>query len=311
MLIANPVYDVVFKYLLDDERVARLMLSTLLGKEVVELTYRATEHRAHVTSEGLKEGHLLVLRLDFEAQVKLPTGEHRLVLIEMQKARSPWDLMRFRRYLGSQYASDANFYTDAGGRRVPLPIVTIYFLGEGLARIGASVVRVNRSCRDAATDELLEPDEFIESLTHESLIVQIPKLQAEPRNELEELLTLFDQAHVLRENRHALLIDEQEVPERYREVVRRLQRAMLEPKVVEEMAIEDEVVAALHDKDRQLEAKDKAIADALVAKHEALAAKEAALAAAAAKDEAIAAKEKELEEARKLIQALEAERTKR
>jgi hypothetical protein len=27
MRIANPIYDVVFKYLLDDEKVARLVLS--------------------------------------------------------------------------------------------------------------------------------------------------------------------------------------------------------------------------------------------------------------------------------------------
>ena len=33
--IANPIYDVVFKYLLDDEKVARLLLSALLGKEVL------------------------------------------------------------------------------------------------------------------------------------------------------------------------------------------------------------------------------------------------------------------------------------
>jgi len=43
--IANPIYDVVFKYLLDDEKVARLMLSALLGKEVLELEFRPTEVR--------------------------------------------------------------------------------------------------------------------------------------------------------------------------------------------------------------------------------------------------------------------------
>jgi hypothetical protein len=41
--IANPIYDVVFKYLLDDEKAARLLLSALLGKEVLELQFRPTE----------------------------------------------------------------------------------------------------------------------------------------------------------------------------------------------------------------------------------------------------------------------------
>ena len=32
-IIANPIYDVVFKYMMEDERVAKLLLSALLQKE--------------------------------------------------------------------------------------------------------------------------------------------------------------------------------------------------------------------------------------------------------------------------------------
>ncbi len=32
--IANPIYDVVFKYLMNDEKVAKLLLSALIGREV-------------------------------------------------------------------------------------------------------------------------------------------------------------------------------------------------------------------------------------------------------------------------------------
>ena len=47
MIIANPIYDVVFKYLLEDVEIARELLSTILGEpEVVhidqELDYRKT-----------------------------------------------------------------------------------------------------------------------------------------------------------------------------------------------------------------------------------------------------------------------------
>lgn len=35
--IANPIYDSVFKYLMEDERVARTILSALLKKEVVSV----------------------------------------------------------------------------------------------------------------------------------------------------------------------------------------------------------------------------------------------------------------------------------
>ena len=33
--VANPIYDSVFKYLMEDERIARTVLSALLKKEVV------------------------------------------------------------------------------------------------------------------------------------------------------------------------------------------------------------------------------------------------------------------------------------
>jgi hypothetical protein len=38
--IANPIYDTIFKYLLDNEKVARLMLSALIGQEVPSLQFR-------------------------------------------------------------------------------------------------------------------------------------------------------------------------------------------------------------------------------------------------------------------------------
>lgn len=99
MRIANPIYDVVFKYLLDDEKVARLVLSALLGKEVLELQFRPTEvqHEA-ANPDGTQ---LLVLRLDFAATVRLEDGGHKLGLIEIQKARTASDVQRFRRYLAT------------------------------------------------------------------------------------------------------------------------------------------------------------------------------------------------------------------
>ncbi len=41
--IPNPLYDVVFRYLMEDERVARLMLSAILGETVETLEFQSTE----------------------------------------------------------------------------------------------------------------------------------------------------------------------------------------------------------------------------------------------------------------------------
>ena len=44
MKIANPIYDVVFKYLMEDERIACTILSVLLKKDVVKVDMRAHEY---------------------------------------------------------------------------------------------------------------------------------------------------------------------------------------------------------------------------------------------------------------------------
>ena len=31
MLIANPIYDVVFKYLMEDSKIAKLVISSIIG----------------------------------------------------------------------------------------------------------------------------------------------------------------------------------------------------------------------------------------------------------------------------------------
>ena len=41
--IANPIYDSVFKFLLEDERVARILLSALLRKSVRDLRMMRNE----------------------------------------------------------------------------------------------------------------------------------------------------------------------------------------------------------------------------------------------------------------------------
>lgn len=46
--IANPIYDSVFKYLMEDERVARTILSALLKKEVVSVEMRRNEYAMSV-----------------------------------------------------------------------------------------------------------------------------------------------------------------------------------------------------------------------------------------------------------------------
>ncbi len=48
MRIANPIYDVVFKYLMEDRESAVLLLSEIIGEDIVELDF----HPQESTAEG-------------------------------------------------------------------------------------------------------------------------------------------------------------------------------------------------------------------------------------------------------------------
>ena len=250
MRIANPIYDVVFKYLLDDEKVARLVLSALLGKEVLALKFRPTEVRQEASRPDGTQ--LLVLRMDFAATVRLEDGSRKLVLIEVQKARSAWDVQRFRRYLATNYASPENVYLDEDGRKQSLPILTIYFLGEGLECVDVPILRINRKYTDVSTgDEVPIPDPFVEALTHDSIVVQINRLKHRRRTELERLLEVFDQDLAARSDPHLLDILEENFPVHYREVLRRLMRAGSEQEVRDKMDVEDDMLTAFQEQARE------------------------------------------------------------
>jgi hypothetical protein len=254
--IANPIYDVVFKFLMNDEKVAKLLLSTIICKEVVSLEFRPTEHHFPV-------GELLaVLRMDFSARIMDADGKQELVILELQKAKMASDIMRFRRYLGEQYANKENVVREPAPEypyRKALPILSIYFLGHTLAHVKAPVVRVNRNYIDAATGEQIrEKEEFIESLTHDSIIIQIPYLKGRRRNELEQLLALFDQSGAT-EDPHFLAVNEEDLPERYRPLLRRLQKALADPVIRQTMEAEDDLIEEFKDYQRLISAQEKTI----------------------------------------------------
>ena len=297
MRIANPIYDVVFKYLLDDEKVARLVLSALLGKEVLALQFRPTEVRQEAPKPDGTQ--LLVLRLDFAATVRLEDGGSKLVLIEIQKARSAWDVQRFRRYLGSNYASPENTYQDPDGKKLALPIVTIYFLGEGLERVDVPVLKINRHYLDVATgDEVLITDPFVEALTHDAIVVQINRLKQHRRTELERLLEVFDQGLASRSDPHLLDILEENFPERHREVLRRLMRAGAEQEVRDKMDVEDDMLTAFQDQARE----SADLRQALAEKDQALVEKNQVI---EGKDQVIDEKDQVIEEKDRLIADLQ------
>ena len=270
MLIANPIYDVVFKYLMDDSKIAKLFISTIIGMEVLELEVRPQElvgdvnfpKKSKKKNKPLPEiTNLAVYRLDFGAKVKTPEGEQ-LVIIEIQKAKLLNDIMRFRKYLGKQYSDVTNTYLYKNKKqkniRAGIPIISIYFLGEELDSIrDIPVIVVNNQPYDLYSGKQIEvKDVFIDSLTHKSYIIPIPYLSAKRRNELEILLSIFDQSNSSSDI-HILNVDDSLFPKKFQEIVKRLRLAVTEPKMRDKMQIEDDFISELSDYERLLFEKDK------------------------------------------------------
>jgi len=254
-IIANPIYDSVFKFLMEDERAAKVLLSALLKQEVRDLKMRRNEYT------NLSQTRISLFRIDFSARIKNAAGEEQLVLIELQKTWLMTETLRFRQYLGTHYLDAANVSREGDGKGYGLPIISIYILGHKLGDLAEPVVYVRRRYLDYESQEIEQgvPDPFIESLTHDSIIVQIPYLQGRARNHLERLLSVFDQECRMVGDEHYLQINDEGMDAEGRLLVNRLVMAAASPEVRREMQVEDEILLEIESRDTALMMKDQEI----------------------------------------------------
>ena len=269
MHIANPIYDVVFKYMLEDNKVARLLLSAVIGEQIVELDFSAEQKVEHVERPTDDRTPLTVCRFDFVAKVKTQTG-FKTISIELQKAKLQSDLMRFRRYLGAHYQNPDNTHLVPAKKRKnqkhdmlekPRQIYCIYFLDYGMDLPKRPVLKVDYKVEDVYNgEEFPASGEFVTGLHHCSWIVQIRQLKKNRRNRLEEILSVFDQSNMT-DHRHILDVDDESYPEEYREIIRRLRKAMEDPKKRREMELEDDIIKELQDLERKIENMGHTIAE--------------------------------------------------
>lgn len=252
-LIANPIYDSVFKYLMEDERVAKILLSALLKKDIVELQMRRQEYTA------MQQQRISMFRMDFNARIREANGEEHLVMIELQKTWLATETLRFRQYLGTQYLNKENMREEDNGM-YGLPIISIYILGHKLGELNEPVVYVRRRYLNYDDCVIDHKDRFIESLTHDSIIVQIPYLQGRTRNHLERLLNLFDQEYIYHADDHLLEIDENKFMGKDEQLlVNRLLKAGVAPDIRRAMDAEDDILSEIERRDTVIMQKEEEI----------------------------------------------------
>ena len=255
--VANPLYDAVFKYLMEDERIAKTILSALLKKKVLEVNIRRNEYANVTRNEAIS-----MFRIDFAAKVMDENGKSSLMLIELQKTWLPTETLRFRRYLALQYNNEENMVKELQGKYA-VPMVAIYLLGHRVGKIDAPILYVNHKAYDYDNNEVRAgmPDPFVESLQHDSIIVQIPLLHGHVNNRLEQILCVFDQANVTKDDKRILQLDDCQFQgdNEMEYMVRRLQSAAADPNLRYQMNAEDEFFKELENRDTAIMQRDKII----------------------------------------------------
>lgn len=256
--IANPIYDAIFKYLMEDQRIAKTVLSALLKKEVIKVEIRPHEY-ANSTKDRIS-----MFRLDFAATIRDENGKESAILIELQKTWVETETLRFRQYLGTYYNLKDNV-REENGQPYALPLVAIYILGHRVGDINEPILYVSHGTFDYNGNAVSEgiPNTFVESITHDSIIVQIPLLNGQINNRLLKVLSVFDQSNADKHNTQLMRFDEDmykgDVELQY--LLQRLERAALDARLRQDMNVEDEYYGELEKRDTQLMQREKVIAE--------------------------------------------------
>ena len=254
MIVANPIYDIVFKYLMEDERIARTILSALLKKDVV-----AVEVRPHEYANEQRDT-ISVYRIDFGATIREEDGSEHLILVELQKTWLETETLRFRQYLGVHYSSPKNMKGAYA-----IPTVAVYLLGHKVGDIEEPVIYVNHQSYDYNGNLVTKglPNPFVESLTHDSIIVQIPRLHGQINNRLDKVLSIFDQTRRDKLDEHVLRFDDRAYSDdrEMERILHRLTMAAADADMRHRMNVEDEYFSIIEKRDTEILLKSQKIAE--------------------------------------------------
>ena len=256
MKIVNPLYDYAFKYLMENNRIAKKVISTLLECEVLELFVEQQELIAVNKKRGLK-----LYRLDFSAIILDENGKKQKVLIELQKSKLPTNTLRFRTYLGESYTKKEVVKDKLGLEETKVyPIISIYILGYNVVDIPYLCINIDNRITDTVTKkEVAINSDFVELLTHKTRIIQVRRLTEKRRSRLEQFLTLFNQAWVTSEK---YILDLEEIPDEFQDIVNYLGVPVQDDIFRNQLKGEEEIDAIFRNQEAKLAMSQEALIQA-------------------------------------------------
>lgn len=285
IIIPNPIYDVVFRYLMEDVESAKIVISTLINEKIISLEMQPLTHSEKKDTEEYQDKaeenelsiknpstqeDIRLFHLDFKAIIELADGSEELVMIELQKASEPNDIFRFKRYISRNFQQkQEKEVVDLETQSIkiiqkPIRLIPIFILNFRIENeINDLLIKTSRVKEGVFKDKTLtKHNEFIDNLSYDIYVVQLPNLQKiteeeykedEYKSKLYALLKLFDQKSKVKNNEHRLRIIRRFFPDFMQRVVRRLQAADINnPSLEEKMFAEDEYLQALIEKENKI-----------------------------------------------------------
>ncbi len=269
IVIPNPIYDVVFKYLMEDNQSAIIVLSTLLNEKIKELDFQPISHTERV-KDPKTDKMIKLFHLDFTAVIEKPDGEEELIMIEIQKANNPGDIFRFKRHISAnfQYKKESEIINprtqEVEKIEKPLRLIPIFILNFRIENeVNDLIIRTSREKKGVFKGKSLrKSNDFIDNLSFDIWVVQLPNLSEidekdykndDYKEKLYMLLKLFDQDAQKTNDRHRLLIVKTLFPEFLDRIINRLKSADAEnPGLEEQMNVEDEYLSELIRKNNEI-----------------------------------------------------------
>ena len=219
IIIANPMYDVVFKMLMADKDNARCFVGTILGEQILDIEFAPQEfihERKTDPDSGKPENLIETLKprhLDFVTTIRTRGRGKKKVLIEIQQSLKPADVVRFRIYMGNHYKTEDNVIKKGDKIEKALPIAVIYVIGDetpNTSHITEVAYKVKRSGVSLLTGKEInihKPfDPLIEALTHDAYFVHVGRITDElftagyKCSDFLQMLSLFAQTNFVEEN---------------------------------------------------------------------------------------------------------------
>jgi hypothetical protein len=229
MIIANPIYDATFKRILENERVAKFLIGTILDCKVLTLEPTIQEY----TQYDKNTQKLSLFRKDFAATIETEKEGKRRVIIEIQKAKVLGDVFRFKDYLGNEY------------KKSKLPILTIYILGFNLS-VNSPAFMSRPDCWDLMTNEKLDVNDFfVGQLTHTAYFVQTLRIKPSFNTRLEKLLSAFEQTRFIGNDETTKLFPYETDDSDMKELLGILQYVAADEKTREELDLENYYLKAM------------------------------------------------------------------